>query len=373
MTSINFSSYPSLNTYVIVAGSAITTAPPTTISSGTAFYGVSPAAESSIAGIYNGGIRKTTAETAPAQLELGTTSDLTTLTLMGAIKLLRANAPKFSDPIPTTFTSDVAGEAAVYQYIGLSDLNFNAPTTFSGPGQIVIRTNPTININFTPGFSMILSNISASNIYFYSSTQINDTAGAISLYGIFTAGTLISLKQSTIVTGNLYSKGVVTLIGNTINPETICYLKGAKILTENGYTNVEDLKVGDNIVTKGSIINNKEVVFNSGVIKPIKWISNFFAGRRDASDLPICFKAGSLGDNLPINDLYVSPGHRVIIDGKMVIARDAVNGDSIVQSDEVGTIEYFHFELDCHSVIVAEGVLSETFLELNDSKRSFQT
>lgn len=372
MTSINFASYPSLNTYVIVAGTEITTAPPTTISGGTAFYGVSPAAESSITGIYTGGIRKTTAETGPAQTELGTTSDSTTSTLMGAIKSLVANRPKFDNLIPTTFTSDVDGAAAVYQYIGLSDLNFNAPTTFSGPGQIVIRTNPTININFTPGFSMTLSNISASNIYFYSSTQINDTAGTLSLYGIFTAGTLISLKQSTIVTGNLYSNAAVTLIGNTINPETICYLKGTKILTENGYTNVEDLKVGDNIVTKGSIVNNEEVVFSESEFKPIKWISNFYAGRRDASDLPVCFKAGSLNENLPENDLYVSPGHRVIIDGKMVIACDAVNGDSIVQSDEVGTIEYFHFELDCHSVIVAEGVLSETFLELNDSKRFFQ-
>jgi len=112
------------------------------------------------------------------------------------------------------------------------------------------------------------------------------------------------------------------------------------------------------------VLNEKRC--NSDVIKPIKWIGGFYAGRRDASDLPICFKAGSIGDNIPINDLYVSPGHRVIIDGKMVIARDAVNSDSIVQSDEVDTIQYFHFELDSHSAIDAEGALAETLFDTED-------
>ena len=69
--------------------------------------------------------------------------------------------------------------------------------------------------------------------------------------------------------------------------------------------------------------------------------------------------------------MFVSPGHRVIVDGKMLLASEAVNGETIVQEDTFDTIEYYHFELDQHSVVMAEGLLAETFLELFDTKSSF--
>ena len=57
----------------------------------------------------------------------------------------------------------------------------------------------------------------------------------------------------------------------------------------------------------------------------------------------------------------------------MCVARDLINGYSIVQEDTNETIEYFHFELDKHIVINAEDVLTETFLEIDNSKKNFQT
>jgi hypothetical protein len=82
--------------------------------------------------------------------------------------------------------------------------------------------------------------------------------------------------------------------------------------------------------------------------------------------LPICITAGALGENLPIEDLYVSPGHRILTDCKMVCARDLVNGTTIFQDCDRDSVHYYHLELNKHSSIVANGVLSESYLDFNN-------
>jgi hypothetical protein len=56
--------------------------------------------------------------------------------------------------------------------------------------------------------------------------------------------------------------------------------------------------------------------------------------------------------------------------GVLVEAKDLVNGVSIVQAKSVEQLEYFHIELESHDVIVAEGALSETFID-DDSRAMF--
>jgi hypothetical protein len=56
--------------------------------------------------------------------------------------------------------------------------------------------------------------------------------------------------------------------------------------------------------------------------------------------------------------------------GVLIEAKDLLNGVSIVQAERVEKVEYFHIELDSHDVIVAEGALSETFID-DDSRGMF--
>jgi hypothetical protein len=51
------------------------------------------------------------------------------------------------------------------------------------------------------------------------------------------------------------------------------------------------------------------------------------------------------------------------LEGVLVEARNLVNGASIVQDERVDRVDYFHLELDGHDVILAEGALSETFID----------
>uniref|UniRef100_A0A6C0BAM8 Hedgehog/Intein (Hint) domain-containing protein n=1 Tax=viral metagenome TaxID=1070528 RepID=A0A6C0BAM8_9ZZZZ len=381
MTSINFSSYYPLSTYAILAQTSITsggTAGTLINASATSldppFYGVYPG--TSITGTFTGvGVTGSTASSTLAITQLGTTSDTTSATLIGAIKSLTNIIPFTTIPVGG-FSSINAGQAVAYKYTGAGALVLNTAVTFKGPGQIAIYTDPAAvipkNIIFDTGFVATRTSINREDIFWYTPVTIEDSGVNLRMPGIYIAGTGITLTTSTTLGGNLYSLANVILIDNTITPLTLCFLKGTKILTENGYVNVEDLKVGDTVVSYGSIIDNSDVQFSKMIqSKPITWISKFFA-EGDASDLPVCFKAGSLGENLPLNDLFVSPGHRMILDEKMVVAGSIVNGETIVQEDTNETIEYYHFELDCHSVIMAEGVLTETFLDFSESKRTFQ-
>ena len=64
-----------------------------------------------------------------------------------------------------------------------------------------------------------------------------------------------------------------------------------------------------------------------------------------------------------MRDLWISPHHAMYLEGVLIEARDLVNDVSVVQAERVEEVEYFHIELDSHDVIVAEGSLSETFVD----------
>lgn len=153
--------------------------------------------------------------------------------------------------------------------------------------------------------------------------------------------------------------GTITITGElagTPFSETIpCYCRGTLIQTANGEVAVEDLKIGDAVMTA------------SGALKPIRWIGSrgyvgrFLAGKTNI--LPVRIKAGALADGQPRRDLYVSPEHAMFIDGVLVPAGQLVNGVSITQPVNVERVDYFHVELEQHDVILAEGAASETFVD----------
>jgi glycosyltransferase involved in cell wall biosynthesis len=140
-----------------------------------------------------------------------------------------------------------------------------------------------------------------------------------------------------------------------------CYCAGTLIATVRGEIAVEELAIGDEVLTA-----------HNGP-RPIKWIGRrSYAGRfaRGAHILPVCFKAGALGVNRPRRDLWVSPHHAMFLDGVLIEAIDLANGASVFQADRVERVDYFHIELETHDVIVAEGAFSESFVD-DDSRAMF--
>ncbi len=156
--------------------------------------------------------------------------------------------------------------------------------------------------------------------------------------------------------------GSATATAETTADVTPCYCAGTLILTDHGEVPVETLAIGDLVVTA------------NGAARPIRWIGRrSYAGRfaRGTHVLPICFKAKSLDADQPRRDLWVSPHHAMFLGGVLIEALDLVNGVSITQAERVERVDYFHIELDTHDVIVAEGALSESFVD-DDSRGMFQ-
>ncbi|TRD14702.1 Hint domain-containing protein [Palleronia caenipelagi] len=149
--------------------------------------------------------------------------------------------------------------------------------------------------------------------------------------------------------------GTSVLVSNA-TAAPVCFARETRIQTPDGWVQVEDLSVGDLVVTR-----------DNG-IKPIQWI-----GRRTVAAVgnfaPILFKAGTIGNT---RDLRVSPQHRVLrsgwalemlfgVDQALVPAKSMVDGKNVLIL-EGGEIEYYHIMFDQHEVICSEGAWTESFL-----------
>lgn len=148
---------------------------------------------------------------------------------------------------------------------------------------------------------------------------------------------------------------------NTLN--VACFTKGTKIKTNRGNVLIEDLAVGDCVLT-----------LDHGY-QPIRWISSTTL---DAIDLklkpklkPIRIDVGALGDNIPREDLLVSPQHRVFVRStdaqSMIGAREVLLPankllplEGVNVEDDVKEVVYFHMLFDAHEIVFSNECLTES-------------
>ena len=97
--------------------------------------------------------------------------------------------------------------------------------------------------------------------------------------------------------------------------DTPCYVSGTLIRTTRGEVAVEDLEVGDDVLTA------------CGAARPIKWLGHRTIDCRHhprPGDVhPVRIAAHAFGENQPVRNLVVSPGHSICIDiaGEVLIRR----------------------------------------------------
>jgi autotransporter-associated beta strand protein len=234
----------------------------------------------------------------------------------------------------------------------------------AGSGIITFASDPTLKIDkgvdptntivgFGAGDDIDLVGFDAST----TTTDMNYRTDVLTVSD--SEGDRVTLYFAGNFTGEVFSPSVSS---DGVQLSVACYCRGTLIRTAGGEKPVEALEIGDAVLTA------------AGAVQPIRWIGKrsyggrFLMGRADV--LPICIKAGALADNVPAIDLWISPHHAMYLDGVLIEAKDLVNGVSIVQAQSVDKVEYFHIELDSHDVIIANGALSETFVD-DDSRAIF--
>lgn len=188
-------------------------------------------------------------------------------------------------------------------------------------------------------------------------TSNQTTGDTLDLNGLADRSTLIRNVDE--VTGE--TSGSVTLLDGTIVTfsnidQVICFTPGTQILTETGFRAIEDLKVGDGLVTMDNGIQTLAWIGS----RSVPAVANFAPIRITKSALP----------GLE-NDLVVSPQHKMLLSGGDVDlhfgtdevfapAAHLVNGDTI-RREEGGMVTYIHLMLPQHEVIFAEGAPTESF------------
>jgi hypothetical protein len=189
-----------------------------------------------------------------------------------------------------------------------------------------------------------------------------DVAGVAGAAHNFTAGVLTFTSGDTTVAsikvaGNLTAGDFTYKADGSggVDVGVACYCPGTLIRTDRGDRPIEDLVIGDRVISV------------AGTAEPIRWLGRrSYAGRflgEQAHLLPVRIRAGALADGIPQRDLLVSPLHAMFLDGALIPASALLNGTSIVRETAIENVEYIHIELANHDLIWAEGAASETFVD----------
>jgi len=144
-----------------------------------------------------------------------------------------------------------------------------------------------------------------------------------------------------------------------------CFVRGTLIRTPTGDIPVEDLKVRDQLISVGTLKDRKELIpYSEELAKPIVRVIKYRTrGKLDKITRPVKIVSGAFGENLPTKDLFVSPWHAFIQNGFLKSAENMLNGSTIDYDNSCESAEYYHFELEEHSVIIANGVETESFYD----------
>ncbi|MEW9920716.1 Hint domain-containing protein [Marimonas sp. MJW-29] len=142
-----------------------------------------------------------------------------------------------------------------------------------------------------------------------------------------------------------------------------CFTPGTRIATPQGERLVEDLHVGDRVITR-----------DNG-IQEIRWVGarrmSAAAFERAPHMRPVLIQRGALGQGLPERDTMVSPNHRVLVVSDMsalffeereeLVAAKHLTGMKGVDRVHVSATTYIHLLFDHHEVILSNGSWTESF------------
>jgi hypothetical protein len=289
---------------------------------------------------------------------IGMLSSLTGLgSLKGDVVLSDGGLVQATAPVPGALTIDgnISGDGTIEPLMTLEvnggiasgvTIGFS-PSVGAQVGQLVLDV-PAANLGTIAGFSAGNTIVVEGSLYddavFTQGTS--GTAGTLTLSG----STLAPLSFA--VEGTYAADSFIATPNLTETDVTLCFAAGTRIATPHGEVPVEQLAVGDEVLTL------------LGAARPIVWIGvgKVLAtrGRRDAAT-PVIVRKAALGDKVPCRDLRVTKGHSLYIDGVLIPVEELINQRSILWDDRAQELDIYHIELATHDVLLADGAPAESY------------
>ena len=143
-------------------------------------------------------------------------------------------------------------------------------------------------------------------------------------------------------------------VGDHTDLTVPCFAEGTHIGTPSGEAAVEQLRVGDRVLTR------------RGERLAVAWLGHRRTDcrrhPRPWEVWPVRVRASAFGAGMPHRDLLLSPDHAICIDNVLIPIRYLINDATILQ-ERVDSVTYWHVELDRHEVLLAEGMPCESYLD----------
>ncbi|MBO1359588.1 Hint domain-containing protein [Acetobacter sacchari] len=147
-----------------------------------------------------------------------------------------------------------------------------------------------------------------------------------------------------------------------VNGEAVvCFLADSMIATANGEVAVQDIRIGDSLVAF-------DWRRGENVTRTVVWVGKARAVIKpdlpdDEAGYPVRIVKDAIAVGVPYKDMLITAEHCLFFEGKFVPARMLVNGRSISYDKSFTSYDYYHIETTDHSVIVADGVHTESYLD----------
>ncbi|MDG1290394.1 MAG: Hint domain-containing protein [Lentibacter sp.] len=146
----------------------------------------------------------------------------------------------------------------------------------------------------------------------------------------------------------------------SVDNTTVCFAEGTEILTPDGPRPVEDFLPGDAVLTTDGTARKVVAVFRMPTSPT-------------GASLPVRFEKGALGHNMPSKPLIVTANHRMLCASRLTLrmfdsaevffpAKRFVGLPGVESCSASTKLEFFHLQLETHSVICANGALTESCL-----------
>ncbi|MCP1203822.1 Hint domain-containing protein [Acetobacter oryzoeni] len=140
-----------------------------------------------------------------------------------------------------------------------------------------------------------------------------------------------------------------------------CFLAGSMVRTPQGDVAVEDVRIGDEVIAF-DWKNNKDIT------RSAVWVGKARAVVRpdlhdDEAGWPVRILKDAITAGVPYKDMLITAEHCLFFKDRFVPVRMLVNGVSIFYDKSITSYDYYHVETEQHSVIRADGMLTESYLD----------
>lgn len=247
-------------------------------------------------------------------------------------------------------------------------------STAAETGNVTIYGTVTNSYLYTAQSYIRSGGVSSNNVYLSKGQSVNCNFTGTGVY-----------TTSTIVRSGATSRSIVTVVsGGTFDTASnywgtssitmnsgsyTCFLAGTMIETINGLVAIEDIQIGDQIITYQNGQKQIQPViwtgYNTAHVMP--FISDNLAG------YPVRIVKNAIAEGIPSKDLLLTSEHCILLDGQFIPVRMLVNGTSISYDHSIKEYTFYHIETEEHSIISADNLLTESYLDTGNRSSFIST